>query len=147
MAERYNAGAAVVSVGEISRERNLSEKYLEQLFIKLKRKDIISSMRGAQGGYRLVKSPEETSVALVVDALEGPISFADCLGAKGCSEKGTCASHDLWKRLKGSMDEILEGTTLADLLAPQEEKREGAAESVTADTGRGAIRDVQTGVS
>ncbi|HCL79225.1 MAG TPA: transcriptional regulator [Synergistaceae bacterium] len=139
MAERYDDGTKTVSVGEISRERKLSEKYLEQLFIKLKRRNIITSTRGAQGGYRLVASPEETTVASVVEALEGPISFADCVAGKGCREKGTCLSHGLWKRLKGSIDEILEGTTLADLLVHPGGRDGGAVEERVQEFEKGAI--------
>ena len=115
MAERYD-GDRAVPVGEIAKEQQVSEKYLEQLFIKLRRKNIISSVRGAQGGYVLQRNPREVTVASVVEALEGDITFADCLSSGGCRNKGACATHDLWSRLKDSIDGILEDTTLFDLV-------------------------------
>lgn len=115
MAERYDVDRAV-PVGEIAKEQQVSEKYLEQLFIKLRRKNIISSVRGAQGGYVLRRNPREVTVASVVEALEGDITFADCLSSGGCRNKGSCATHDLWSRLKDSIDGILEDTTLFDLV-------------------------------
>lgn len=115
MAERYD-GERAVPVGEIAKEQHVSEKYLEQLFIRLRRKNIIASVRGAQGGYMLQKHPREVTIATVVDALEGDITFADCLSGGGCRNKGSCATHDLWSRLKESIDDILEDTTLWDLV-------------------------------
>lgn len=114
MAERYDENRAV-PVGEIAREQKVSEKYLEQLFLKLRRKGIISSIRGAQGGYVLKENPKDVPVSAVVDALEGGISFADCHGAGGCKNRNSCTTHDLWSRLKDSIDEILEETTLYEL--------------------------------
>ncbi len=115
MAERYD-GQRTVPVGEIAKEQEVSEKYLEQLFLKLRRSKLIRSVRGAQGGYMLGRPPEDITIACVVDSLEGDITFADCLLPGGCRNQGTCPTHELWSRLKGSIDEILEDTTLADLL-------------------------------
>jgi Rrf2 family protein len=115
MAERYD-GERTVPVGEIAKEQGVSEKYLEQLFLKLRRSKLITSVRGAQGGYMLERPPEDIAVSAVVESLEGDITFADCLSPGGCVNKGSCPTYDLWSRLKGSIDEILEDTTLADLL-------------------------------
>jgi len=115
MAERYD-GERTVPVGEIAKEQEVSEKYLEQLFLKLRRSNLIQSVRGAQGGYMLGRPPEDITIASVVDSLEGDITFADCLLPGGCRNQDSCPTHELWSRLKGSIDEILEDTTLADLL-------------------------------
>ena len=115
MAERYD-GERALPVGEIAREQGVSEKYLEQLFTRLRRFGLINSVRGAQGGYLLGRAPEQITAASVVEALEGDIVFADCSGSGECDNRQTCPTHDLWVRLKGSIDEILEDTTLSDLL-------------------------------
>ncbi len=122
MAEKYD-GERTVPVGEIAKEQGVSEKYLEQLFLKLRRSKLITSVRGAQGGYMLGRPPEEIAVAEVVESLEGDITFADCLSSGGCRNKGSCPTHELWSRLKGSIDEILEDTTLEDLLAESTRKK------------------------
>ena len=131
MAERYD-GKQTVPVGEIAKEHGVSEKYLEQLFLKIRRSKLIQSVRGAQGGYMLDRPPEEIAVASVVESLEGDITFADCLSPGGCRNKGSCPTHELWSRLKGSIDEILEDTTLADLL-----KKNTATESAGDESGNG----------
>ncbi len=115
MAERYDKGRTV-PLGEIAKEQQVSEKYLEQLFIRLRRKEIIQGVRGAQGGYFLQRHPRDVTVASVVEALEGDITFADCLSDGGCKNRDSCATHDLWTRLKDSIDGILEDTTLYDLV-------------------------------
>jgi len=117
LAERYD-GERTIPVGEIARGQKVSEKYLEQLFLRLRRSKLIKSVRGAQGGYILCKPPEDVTIAEVVDSLEGDITFADCLASGGCANKGECPTHELWSRLKGSIDDILEDTTLADLINP-----------------------------
>ncbi|MGI6783964.1 MAG: RrF2 family transcriptional regulator [Aminivibrio sp.] len=116
MAERYD-GEKTVPLGEIAKDQQVSEKYLEQLFIKLRRREIIQGVRGAQGGYLLQKDPREVTVASVVEALEGDITFADCLSDGGCRNRDSCATHGLWTRLKDSIDEILGDTTLYDLVS------------------------------
>ena len=118
MAERYD-GERALPVGEIAREQGVSEKYLEHLFTLLRRFGLINSIRGAQGGYLLGRPPEEITAASVVEVLEGGIVFADCSGSGECDNRNTCPTHDLWERLKGSVDEILEDTTLRDLLGPK----------------------------
>lgn len=119
MAGRFEGGRAV-PVGEIAREQGVSEKYLEQLFIKLRKKGLVKSVRGAQGGYVLGRPPEEVTIASVVSALEGDITFAECAEKGGCRNMGTCPTRELWSRLKGSVDGILEDTTLSDLIAGAE---------------------------
>ena len=120
MADRYD-GERAIPIGEIAREQGVSEKYLEQLFLILRRNGLVRSVRGAQGGYLLGKPPDDTTIAEVVDALEGDIAFADCLSEGGCRNRGTCPTHKLWSRLKESIDDILEDTTLADLLGERPE--------------------------
>ena len=115
MAERYDKGRTV-PLGEIAKDQQVSEKYLEQLFIKLRRKELIQGVRGAQGGYLLQKHPRDVTVASVVEALEGDITFADCLSDGGCRHRDSCTTHGLWTRLKDSIDGILEDTTLYDLV-------------------------------
>ena len=115
VAERYD-GTEVVPVGEVAREQDVSEKYLEQLFLTLRRSGLLKSVRGVKGGYMLCRPPEEVTISDVVGALEGGISFADCHESDGCRNREICPTRGLWSRLKGSIDEILEDTTLADLL-------------------------------
>ncbi|MCR4818988.1 MAG: Rrf2 family transcriptional regulator [Fretibacterium sp.] len=105
-----------VSVSKIARRQNIPLNYLEQLFSKLRRGGILRSVRGAQGGYLLARSAAEISIAEVIDALGDPITFGACQRAEGCLNAPTCPTFRLWRRVKGSIDDILAKTTLDDLL-------------------------------
>ena len=106
-----------VSVSEIASRQKIPVNYLEQLFGKLKRASLLESVRGAQGGYLLAKPAEEISIADILNALGEPFIFGSCQTKKGCENAVTCPTFNLWRRVKGSVDEILEATTLKDIAA------------------------------
>ena len=107
-----------VAVGDIARRQEIPSSYLEQLFAKLRRGRVIKSVRGAQGGYVLARPAKEITVAEIVRALGEPIAFGDCQTDAGCSNTFDCPTYELWQRLKTSVDDILESTTLEDLAKP-----------------------------
>ena len=104
-----------VTVGDIARRQEIPSSYLEQLFAKLRRGRVVKSVRGAQGGYVLARPASEITVAEIVKALGEPIVFGDCQTNAGCSNISDCPTYDLWQKLKTSVDDILESTTLEDL--------------------------------
>lgn len=104
-----------VAVGEIARRQKIPLNYLEQLFAKLRRGRLIKSVRGAQGGYILARSADEITVADIFRALGEPIAFGDCQTDAGCCNVPDCSTYELWRRVKSSVDDILESTTLGDL--------------------------------
>jgi len=104
-----------VAVGDIARRQEIPSSYLEQLFAKLRRGRVVKSIRGAQGGYVLARPASEITVAEVVKALGEPIAFGDCQTDAGCSNTSDCPTYELWQKLKTSVDNILESTTLEDL--------------------------------
>ncbi|MDR2137138.1 MAG: RrF2 family transcriptional regulator [Synergistaceae bacterium] len=105
-----------VAVGDIARRQEIPPSYLEQLFAKLRRGRLIKSVRGAQGGYVLARPAKEITVAEIIRALGEPIAFGDCQTDAGCRrDTSTCCTYELWRKLKGSVDEILESTTLEDI--------------------------------
>jgi Rrf2 family protein len=108
-------GKKPVTVGDIARRQEIPLSYLEQLFAKLRRGRLVESVRGAQGGYVLARPAKEITVAEVMRALGEPIAFGDCQTSAGCRNASECATYELWQRLKGSVDQILESTTLEDI--------------------------------
>ena len=106
-----------VSVSDIATRQNIPVNYLEQLFGKLKRGGLLESVRGAQGGYLLARPAEKISIADILNALGEPFIFGACQTDKGCENAVTCPTFNLWRRVKGSVDEILEATTLKDIAA------------------------------
>ena len=109
--------------------------YLEQLFRKLRTAGLLESVRGAQGGYYLARGADEITIAEILQALGEPFIFGSCQTEQGCENAPSCPTFNLWRRVKGSVDEILTTTTLADiadekaaLLESLEAEREEARE-------------------
>lgn len=113
LAARYGEGPT--SLKSIAEKHNLSEHYLEQLIAPLRNAGLVKSVRGAYGGYILSRSPEEITSGDVIRVLEGPISPVDF------TEEDDPAKRDLWLRIKNSIAEVLDSTTLAHLIAYQDE--------------------------
>lgn len=109
-------GDEPISIKSISDRQGISEYYLEQLFAPLRKAGLIKSIRGAQGGYILTKSPEEITVADIIQVLEGPIEISECIDGIPCSNEDCCATRLLWEKIKRSIDSVLETTTLWDIV-------------------------------
>lgn len=109
-------GGDPVSIKSISERQNISEYYLEQLFAPLRKANLINSIRGAQGGYILSRSPKDISIAEIMEVLEGPIEISNCLEEKSCNNVDCCATRLLWAKIKNSIDSVTKSTTLQDIL-------------------------------
>ncbi len=105
-----------VAVSDIAKRQDIPANYLEQLFAKLRRGNILRSVRGAQGGYLLARPAGEITVAEIVDALGESITFGDCQTEAGCDQAPRCPTFHLWRKVKNSIDEILTNTTLEALV-------------------------------
>ena len=113
-----------VPLRDIAQRQEISLSYLEHLVTPLIAAGIIRSTRGARGGIRLVKSPQEIKLSDVVGLLEGSVTVADCLDdPKTCTRSDSCVTRDVWGELKKAMDGVLESTTIQDLVE-REKKRE-----------------------
>jgi len=104
-------GDSPLSIKTISQRQGISEYYLEQLFSPLRKAKLINSIRGAQGGYILGREPKDIKVSDIMYVLEGPIEIADCIEGVAC-----CATRLLWTKIKSSIDEVMEGITLQDIV-------------------------------
>ena len=105
-----NYGKGPISLKSIAKRHNLSEHYLEQLVAPLRNAGLINSVRGAYGGYKLNKAPEQITAGDIIRVLEGPISPVEF------TEEEDPARRQLWLRLRDSINEVLDGTTLLDLI-------------------------------
>lgn len=111
-----NQGMGPQPIKMIAERQGVPEQYLEQLIAVLRREGLVSSVRGAQGGYYLGRPPEEITMADLVRVLEGPIGLCDCLEDAQCCDKiEQCPTKRVWERLSQSIDEVLSGVTLADM--------------------------------
>ncbi len=105
------------SMKEISESQHIPQNYLAKIMRRLVEKGLIRSMVGPEGGYYLRKSPNEISLKDVYEAIEGEIRIIDCMDQDGvCSLFKNCTQLPVWDKLKLSMIEFLENTTLEDLI-------------------------------
>jgi Rrf2 family cysteine metabolism transcriptional repressor len=119
--------ATAISVKEIARHQHLSAKYLEQIMAALKGAGLIKVVRGGQGGYMLSREAENIRVMEVYQALEGSLSLVDCIeDPNACPMRETCPTKDTWEEMTGALEEILERTTIQDLVKRQREKGNSA---------------------
>ncbi|MDA0280954.1 MAG: Fe-S cluster assembly transcriptional regulator IscR [Proteobacteria bacterium] len=112
-----------VSLADISQRQAISLSYLEQLFAKLRRGSLVSSVRGPGGGYELQGGSESIFIAQIVDAVNESLDSTKCKGAGDCQGGETCLTHYLWEDLSEQIHTFLEGISLADLVAKSEVKR------------------------
>ena len=111
-----------VTLAAISERQHISLSYLEQLFGKLRRAKLVSSVRGPGGGYNLARPTQNTSVADIVIAVDEPLDATQCGGKENCHDDKRCMTHDLWATLNEKMYDYLSSVTLADLVAHQQGK-------------------------
>ena len=111
-----------VTLAAISERQHISLSYLEQLFGKLRRAALVSSVRGPGGGYNLARQPASISVADIVTAVDEPLDATQCGGKENCHDDKRCMTHDLWATLNEKMHEYLSSVTLGDLVAHQSGK-------------------------
>jgi Rrf2 family iron-sulfur cluster assembly transcriptional regulator len=116
IAKNYKRGP--LTIKEIASRQNVSVAYLEQLLNRLRKTKLIKSHKGPGGGYVLNKKPEEISIGMVLNALEGPVAIAHCLdpSARGCNLVEGCVARLLWKSLGENIEHFLETVSLKDLL-------------------------------
>src|SRR3954466_3212590 len=131
-------GSQPVSLGSVAEAESLPLSYLEHLVAKLRKAGLVTSTRGAHGGYQLAKPAAAITMDEVVEALEGQIAPMECFhqapeGKVLCSHESdgdrACATKLLWTRVQGGVNRALAGTTRAELVEfskPAEEKRQPA---------------------
>ena len=117
LAQRLGEGPqSLKAMGEL----NLPEAYLEQLLGALRRAGLVSSVRGTQGGYLLSRAPDTISVKEILEAMEGPLRFSECVtdsGGPPCAHSGSCPARGVWEYLTGEINALFGRITLEDIVA------------------------------
>ncbi len=121
-----------LQLGHVAREENISPSYLEQIVRALKPLGILHAVRGASGGYALIRQPQEISMEDLFLHLEGEISPVACLTRKLCQRAGTCATRGFWRELDDHIRRFLRSRTLADIIASEKLCLYESGENVTA---------------
>jgi Rrf2 family transcriptional regulator, iron-sulfur cluster assembly transcription factor len=123
-------GSGPVTLAEISGRQKISLSYLEQLFGKLRRHQLVESVRGPGGGYVLAKDMAEVSVSEIILAVDEPIDATQCGGKENCHDDRKCLTHDLWAALNARIFDYLGGVTLRQLVDAQKAKEAAEASGV-----------------
>ncbi len=114
-----NGGRGPVTLASISERQKISLSYLEQLFGKLRRNNLVESVRGPGGGYYLARIATKIKVVEVVLAVDEPLDATNCGGQGNCQDGKPCITHDLWEGLNEKIHEYLESVNLQQLVDGQ----------------------------
>ena len=116
-----------INLTEISLRQGISISFLEQIFLKLKKNNLVESSRGPSGGYSLAKSPEEIKLSSIIKAVNEEVKTVGCKkeSKKGCNGKSIkCITHDLWDDLETHINNFFEKNTLKDIIYRIKNKQE-----------------------
>jgi Rrf2 family transcriptional regulator, iron-sulfur cluster assembly transcription factor len=111
-----------VSLSEISERQSISLSYLEQLFSRLRQSELVSSVRGPGGGYRLGRSSADIYIAQIIEAVNESVDTTSCQGKGDCQGGEICLTHALWDELTAEIHNFLNGISLAHLMARRDVK-------------------------
>lgn len=112
----FHAEVGPVTLSEISKRQDISLSYLEQLFTRLRKRQLVRSTRGPGGGYSLNKPADQLAVAEIVAAVDETVDTTRCSGAINCQDGSQCLAHELWDGLSRQIFGFLSDITLQDLM-------------------------------
>jgi Rrf2 family iron-sulfur cluster assembly transcriptional regulator len=111
-----------VTLAGVAERQRISLSYLEQLFGKLRRQELVASVRGPGGGYCLARDARNISVAQIITAVDEPLDATQCGGKENCLDEHRCMTHDLWSSLSRRMYDYLDSVNLHELMVQQRDK-------------------------
>lgn len=112
-----NYSGSYIPLKAIAQRQEISDKYLEQIINILSKSDFVQSARGAQGGYRLTRHPSQYTVGEILRLAEGSIAPVACLECKElCNKMDSCITLGLWRKMQTAIDDVVDNTTLQDLI-------------------------------
>jgi FeS assembly SUF system regulator len=107
------------SASYLSDKTGLPEPTVAKVLKQLAKEKLVEATRGALGGYKITRAPEEISLAGIVTAMDGPIALASCVGGnEGCKSQGKCPARGNWDRVNGLIAQALDSVTLAEMAVP-----------------------------
>ena len=109
-------GSGPIALADIAQRQGISLSYLEQLFSRLRKCSLVSSVRGPGGGYNLARNASNIHIAEVISAVDENVDTTRCGGAHNCQNEGPCLTHDLWQDLSSRIYEYLDRISLQDLM-------------------------------
>ena len=121
-----------IKVKQIAKRQGISEKYLEQIIAILHKAGYVKSTRGAQGGYRIAKEPENYTVGMILRLTEGSLCPVACLedDVNECERCDTCETLEVWRELSDAINGVVDHVTIADLVERQQKRQESLNYSI-----------------
>ena len=119
----YNTGEPI-SIKDIAKRQEISEKYLEQIIAILNKAGFVKSVRGAQGGYMLKREPKDYTVGMILRLTEGDLAPVSCVGPDSdeCERRNGCVTVRVWEEINNAINGVVDNITLETLLGWQAEK-------------------------
>ncbi len=125
-----HSNGSLVLLKDIAKRQSISVKYLESIFATLRRAGVIKGIRGAKGGYMLIKDPAEVTIYDIIFAMQGFIAPVGCVeDTCSCNRVENCVTRGLWSKLTDSISETLKSFTLADLVCEHRNHKPGVSSS------------------
>lgn len=126
-----NSTGEQITIKSIAARQDISDKYLEQIISLLNRAGYVKSIRGAQGGYKLTKTPSEYTVGMILRLTEGSLAPVDCLEeyTNECTRSSECVTREVWQELYDAINLVVDRITLQDLVDRTKHKTMGGSES------------------
>lgn len=118
----HNTGEAI-SLKDIAKRQEISDKYLEQIISVLNKAGYVKSIRGAQGGYMLKKAPKDYTIGMILRLTEGTLAPVSCVEEDAeCAREGNCVTYMVWKKINDAIADVVDSITLEDLVDWQLQK-------------------------
>ena len=119
----FHSRVKPVTLTDIATRQTISLSYLEQLFSRLRRADLVVGVRGPGGGYKLSREAESISISDIILAVDEQVDLTNCEKKATCHDGGPCLTHDLWMGLSETVSNYLEGISLGQLLKDADAKQ------------------------
>lgn len=120
-----------VSLADISERQEISLSYLEQLFARLRKEKLVSSVRGPGGGYKLGRAANDIAIGEVIRAVDESVDATRCQGQSDCQGGERCLTHTLWQDLSDRISQFLNGISIGELMTKNEVKEVAGRQDVT----------------
>lgn len=133
LAQHYSDSGESVILKNVSKDEEISIRYLEQIIIPLKINKLVKSVRGAGGGYKIAREPSKIKVSEIIESLEGSFSLVDCVeDDEYCNRYPTCATFEVWKQASLLLKDYFDKLSLRDLVNIANKKESKSAKKIKA---------------
>jgi len=132
-----------VSLADISQRQEISLSYLEQLFSRLRKQQLVSSVRGPGGGYKLGKDASMIAIGEVIRAVDESVDATRCQGQSDCQGGEICLTHSLWQDLSDRISNFLDGITIAELMQQNDVRKVAGSQDVNKLNTSNLISDIE----